>query len=78
MCFGYKFRKDFFEAIGYGFGNYLVHYIAKTNGAEFFWVEGDFVLGISAMKVWFIFGSMFLEFKTDRVASITFEPTIFQ
>ena len=46
-------------------------------GQNSFGVEGDFVLGIRAIKVWFIFGGMFPEFKIDRVASITSEPTIF-
>ena len=52
--------------------------LQRLMGQNSFGVEGDFILGIRAMKVWFIFGGMFLEFKTDRVALITFEPTIFQ
>ena len=78
LCFGYKFREDFFEAIGYGFGNYLIHDISKTNGWNSFGIEGDFVLVIRAMKMWFIYGGMLPEFKTDRVASIMSKPTIFQ
>ena len=51
--------------------------LQRLVGRNSFGVEGDFVLGIRAIKVWFIFGGMFPEFKIDRVASITSEPTIF-
>ena len=52
--------------------------LQRLMGRNSFGVEGDSILGIRAMKVWFIFGGIIPEFKTDRVASITSEPTIFQ
>ena len=52
--------------------------LQRLMGQNSFGVEGDSILGIRAMKVWFIFGGMFLKFKTNRVASITSKPTIFQ
>ena len=50
----------------------------RLMGWNSFGVEGDFVLGIRPMKMWFIYGGMLPEFKTDRVASIMSKPTIFQ
>lgn len=34
-------------------------------------VFGDLILAIRLIKVWFIFGGMVLEFRTDRVAEST-------
>ena len=32
-----NFGRIFFEAIGYGFGNYLIHDVAEANGVKVFW-----------------------------------------
>ena len=52
--------------------------LQRLMGRKSFGLVGDFVLGIRVMMVWFIFGGIIPKFKTDRVASITSEPTIFQ
>ena len=52
--------------------------LQRLMGRKSFGLIGDFVLGIMVMKVWFIFGGIIPEFKTDKVASITSKPTIFQ
>ena len=43
----------------------------RLRGRKSLVVSGDLVLGIRLIKVWFIFGGIVPEFRTDRVAEST-------
>lgn len=65
------------STISNSFRDDFIHDNAKANGMEVFWVLWKKKFG-NEIKVWFIFDGISLEFSTDRVASITSGPTIFQ